>query len=210
MAPWSASAGRVDRHQRWPARVPLPVRGGSGAGGGAASARRCCVRAERESTAAAASIRPTGRGSPAASPTSAQMSAPTRCARRMATTPARWFFDMKRPPRRRAGPSAAAARRDRGADRSRETRTGHLARRQRGLPRPLGRDRRVRGGVPRDRTRPTSIRRSGSSPGTVTRSPGPSINTIYHEDNEALGLQRGWLDSCSRGDRGAGAAWPAR
>ena len=43
--------------------------------------------------------------------------------------------------------------------------------------------------------RRTSTRRCGSSPGTATRSPPPSVNTIYREENEALGIKRGWLDS---------------
>ena len=118
-------------------------------------------------------------------------------AQREGYEPVRWFFDMQRPGRgRRAARDPAAAGRDRGAPGRRVAVPRHLARRHRGLPRPLGRWRRVRGGASSaTSTHPTSIRRCGSWPGRATRSSPASINTIYAHENAALGLKRGWLDS---------------
>ena len=118
-------------------------------------------------------------------------------ARRAGYEPVRWFFDMTRSglqdnlPAVLPMPDGIEVRPVQA-----EQLIADLARRPRGVPRPLGRRRRV-GARPSavTRTRPTSIRRSGSSPGMATRSPAAVVNTIYAHENEATGSRRGWLDS---------------
>ena len=128
------------------------------AGGGAASAPRCCATAERRSAALAARhARPTGRGCSAASPTIATR-APRRSRGARATSRCAGSSTCSAPASTASLPEIRRCPTGSRCDRSsRRSIAPDLARRHRGVPRPLGRRRRVGGErSAATRTRPTS------------------------------------------------------
>ena len=111
--------------------------------------------------------------------------------------PVRHFFLMRHADLG-ADPRGAAAGGVRAPARRRGRSPADHRGRERGLPRPLGppRDDRERP-TPRRTTGPSSTPTCGSWPGPATRSPGVVQNWIWPEENERLGVKRGWLEHIS-------------